>query len=268
MSSVTPEPVDFTEASIFGLPITVLLEIIVIVMVAIAIERLITTYLSRFAKHTKLEANVANNLALFFRIIIFASAVAAIGAVGGFSAEWIVSFSAIAAAAVGFASQKTIGNFVAGVFLIAARPFKVGDYVRVGTVEGIVSQISVNYTKILTAANSVVSISNLQILDREITNYLYEAPDHRELYCYTFEMGFDHSVSEEQMEQIFNQVFGEYAAELPIKPCHVITRSTAGERVYTVYLYFDRAEQIFTIRPKIAGQVYQLWAQERRKINK
>ncbi|MGE5555401.1 MAG: mechanosensitive ion channel family protein [Methanocella sp.] len=265
MSTVTPTPSASVETNIFGLPLTVLLEIIIIVIVAIAIERLITTYLSRFAKRTKLEANVANNLALIFRIIIFASAIAAISAVGGFSAEWIVSLSAIVAAAVGFASQKTIGNFVAGIFLIAARPFKVSDYVRIGTIEGIVVQISVNYTKILTSANSVVSISNLQILDREITNYLYETPDHKELYCYTFEMGFDHSVSEERMDQIFNQVFSQYAAELPIKPCYVLTRSTAGERTYTVYLYVASAEQIFKIRPKIAGKIYELWAQERRR---
>ena len=105
----------------------------------------------------------------------------------------MLSVSAIGGAAVGFASQKTIGNFVAGIFLMAARPFKVGNYVQIGTVEGIVSEITINYTKIITSANNIVSVSNLQILDRDITNYLYETPNTKNLYCYTFEIGFDHS---------------------------------------------------------------------------
>ncbi len=83
-----------------------------------------------------------------------------------------------------------------GLYLLATRPFKVCDYVRLGTVEGIVQEITINYTKLFTIANNVVSIINLQILQRDMVNYLYET-DKANPYCYTFEIGFDHSVSTE-----------------------------------------------------------------------
>ena len=65
------------------------------------------------------------------------------------------------------------------------------------------------------------------------------------------------------MESIFTQVFEKYTTELPIKPSYVLTRSTAGERVYTIYLYVTSAKQIFVIRPKIAEEVFQQWDKEK-----
>ena len=253
--------------NLFGIDFT-FLSVLVIVAVAIAIERLLTTYLSRFAKRAKMERNAANNLVLTFRILILIVAVLAISRIGGLPPEWILSISAIAGAALGFASQKTIGNFIAGLFLLAARPFKVGDYVRVGTVEGIVEEITMNYTKVLTSNNNTVSISNLQILDRDITNYLYEYTKNFSLYCYTFEIGFDHSVPTDKVAKIFSDVFQSYERILPRKPTYALNRSNNADRVYIVYLYVENPKDIFTLRPKVADEVFQRWDEERAKLKK
>jgi small-conductance mechanosensitive channel len=191
--------------------------------------------------------------------------VLAISRIGGLQPEWIVSISAIGGAALGFASQKTLGNFMAGLFLLAARPFRVGDYVRIGTVEGIVQEVTLNYTKVLTIGNNTVSISNLQILDRDITNYAYEGKKSFNLYCYTFEVGFDHRVSAEKIAEIFSEVFQRYSHMLPKQPSFMLTRSAAFERVYVVYLYVEHPEDIFTLRPQIAEEVFKRWDIERAK---
>ena len=143
MSEVTPTPTATpAHIDVLGVPLSEIVSIIIIAVVAISIERAITRYLSRISKKAGMEPNTANNLALFTRILILLGAIAAFARVVGYDSTWIVSFSAIGAAAVGFASQKTIGNFIAGIFLLAAKPFKVGDYVKVGTVEGIVEEIN------------------------------------------------------------------------------------------------------------------------------
>lgn len=262
----TPEPTATPNLNFLGVPFATVFEIIVIAAIAIVLERIVTRYLSHFAKRTKLEPNVANNLALSFRILVLIGAVVAISRVSGVNSEWVLSISAIGGAAVGFASQKTIGNFVAGIFILTARPFKVGNYVRVGTVEGIVSEITINYTKVLTAANNFVSISNLQILDRDVTNFLYEATRNSSLYCYTFEIGFDHSVPSDKIAEIFNQVFEKHYKSLPRKPTYSFNRSTNVDRVYLVYLYVNNPEDIFTLKPEIAGEVFYLWDVERLKL--
>jgi small-conductance mechanosensitive channel len=251
-------------ATLFGIDLTIL-SVIVIAVVTIIIERLFTTYLSRFAKRAKMERNAANNLVLTFRILILIGAVLAIYGIGGLPPEWILSISAIAGAALGFASQKTLGNFIAGLFLLAAHPFKVGDYVRLGTVEGVVQEVTINYTKVLTIGNNTVSISNLQILDRDITNYIVESRRNYSLYCYTFELGFDHTVSTDKMASIFSEVFERVGHTLPKPPFASLMRSDPLGRVYTVYLYVEHPEDVFTLRPQISEEVFKRRDMERKE---
>lgn len=255
-------------AELFGIELSTLIGIMIVATVSIVLERLFTRYLLRFAKRAKLGLRVANSLVLFFRILILIGAVFALSRVGGLQPEWILSFSAIGGAAVGFASQKTIGNFIAGLFLLGARPFRVGDYVRIGTVEGIVQELAINYTKVLTLGNNTVSVSNLQILDRDITNYIYESKKGFNIYCYTFEVGFDHSVQTEEIAGIFNEVFQRFLHMFPKKPHYMLTRSGAFERVFMVYLYVEHPEDIFTLRPQIVEEVFKRWDIQRNKSHK
>ena len=256
------------DGNIFGVDFSTIIGVVIIVLVALAVERLFTRYLSRFGKRAKLERNVTNNLVLTFRTFILIGAVLAITRVGGLQPEWILAISTIAGAALGFASQKTLGNFLAGLFLLAARPFKVGDYVRLGSVEGIVQEITMNYTKVLTIANNTVSISNLQILDRDVTNYTTESRRNFSLYCYTFEIGFDHTVSTERIAAIFSEAFERVQHTLPKKPSATLTRSDALGQVYTVYLYVEHPEDVFVLRPQIAEEVFKRWDIEREATKK
>ncbi|MCJ7762135.1 mechanosensitive ion channel family protein [Candidatus Bathyarchaeota archaeon] len=251
--------------TLLGVDLSTIIGILIIAAVAVALERLFTRYLSRFAKRAKLEPSAANNLLLTFRILILIGAVFALSRVGGLQAEWLLSISAIGGAALGFASQKTIGNFIAGLFLLAARPFRVGDYVRIGTVEGIVQEVTLNYTKVLTIGNNTVSVSNLQILDRDITNFAYKNKKGGNIYCYTFEVGFDHSVATEKIAEIFNEVFQKYMHVLPKQPSYMLARSDGVGRVYVVYLYVEHPEDIFTLRPQIAEEVFKRGDIERAK---
>lgn len=251
---------------LFGVSWTVIIEIVIVAAVAITMERLITRYLSRFARRAKLERSTANNLTLTFRVLILLGAVLAISRISGVQPEIILSASAIGGAAVGFASQRTIGNFVAGLFLLAARPFKVGDYVRVGNVEGVVQEVTLNYTKILTIGKNVVSMSNLQVLDRDITNFLYESSEEGDTYCYTFEIGLSHELSAEKTAKIFEDVFARIDHPMPMQPHYMVARSSGTERVYTVYFYVERPEVIFDLRRQITEEVFKRWDNERKAL--
>lgn len=243
-----------------GITLSQVLRLVVITAIAIALERIITTYLSRFAKRAKLERNAANNLVLTFRILILAGTVLAIAEfVAAVSPTLILSISAVIGAAVGFASQKTLGNFIAGLFLLAAKPFRVGDYVRLGTVEGIVQEVTLNYTKVLTIGNNTISVSNLQILDRDITNFVYESRRHFSVYCYTFDMGFDHSISTDKLAEIFDEVFERFTHTLPKKPSAMLKSSDAFARVFTVYLYVEHPEDVFILRPQVSEEIFKRW---------
>jgi small-conductance mechanosensitive channel len=263
MSTVEATPADSINA-LFGVPMQIV-YLILITIIAVTIERLITKYLSSFSIRTKLEPNTANKLVLTFRILILFFTLVTISRVGGLPSELFISLSAVIGAAVGFASQKTIGNFIAGLYLLSVRPFKVGDYVKIGTVEGVAQEITLNYAKIRTAGNNTVAISNLQILERDITNCLFKTTSKGNIYCYTFEVGFDHLVPSETLLEIFNTAFNLYN-NFPKKPFCTLARSTAIERVYTVFFYTTEPHEIFKTKSQITHQIFKLWDEERAKI--
>jgi MscS family membrane protein len=265
MSTVEPTLPANQATTIFGMSIQII-SLLLIIIISIIVERCIAIYLSRFSKRAKLDPNTTNKLVLTFRILILAVALIAISKVGGLPSELLISFSAVGGAALGFASQKTIGNFIAGLYLLAARPFKVGDYVKIGTVEGIAQEITLNYAKIRTVGNNTVSISNLQILERDVTNYFYQTTPNGNIYCYTFEISFDHLVPSEKLLEIFGTTFNLYHNRFTKNPFCTLTRSTATERVYTVYFYTTASKEIFKTRSQIFNQVYKLWDEERTKI--
>ncbi len=73
---------------------------------------------------------------------------------------------------IGFSSAIAIGNFVAGIYLIASRPYQVGDYIQIGTMEGYVIEIGLNYSKIRDAITGITTIiPNKVAMDENIQVY-------------------------------------------------------------------------------------------------
>ncbi len=48
----------------------------------------------------------------------------------------------------------------------------------------------------------------------------------------------------------------------------MLIRSGSFDRVYLIYLYVDKPQDIFVLRPKIADEVFQRWDEERAKLNR
>ena len=117
----------------------------------------------------------------------------------------------------------------------------------------------------MTIGNNVVSISNLQILDRDITSFSYESEEHENLICYTFEIGLSLNVSTDKIAEIFNEVFRQYSHMVPKNPSYMLVRSDGFHRVYMVYLYVKNPEDIFILRSRIAEEVLKRWDVERVK---
>ncbi len=74
--------------------------------------------------------------------------------------------------AVALALQDTLSNLFAGVHILADRPIRVGDYVKVAdNVEGFVVDIGWRSTRLRTLANNTVVMPNKRVAESIITNY-------------------------------------------------------------------------------------------------
>lgn len=82
---------------------------------------------------------------------------------------WLAS-AGIAGIAIGFAAKDTLSNLFAGVFILADAPYKVGDYIVLGTDRGKVLQIGLRSTRMLTRDDVEIIIPNSIIGNSTIIN--------------------------------------------------------------------------------------------------
>ncbi len=96
----------------------------------------------------------------------------ALGCMGVFGIE-TTSFAGLIAAgglAIGLAFQGTLSNFAAGVMLLVFRPFKVGDYVKVAGIDGVVESIELFTCDFKSLDNRRVIVPNSAIFGATINN--------------------------------------------------------------------------------------------------
>jgi small conductance mechanosensitive channel len=82
--------------------------------------------------------------------------------VAGIEAKTLALGTAFTAVIFGLAAQQTLGNLIAGTVLLSARPFRVGERVRLqggplaGQIEGTVSSLGLLYTTFATGEDSIM----------------------------------------------------------------------------------------------------------------
>ncbi len=77
----------------------------------------------------------------------------------------------VAGIAIGFASQDTLANIIAGFTILIDKPFQVGDWIEVADESGAVSGITLRSTRIRTRNNTYVVIPNKKIIDEVLVNH-------------------------------------------------------------------------------------------------
>jgi small-conductance mechanosensitive channel len=88
----------------------------------------------------------------------------------GFDLSILLGAAGVASVAIGFASQTSASNIISGLFLIAERPFSVGDIIEVGTRSGVVLEIDLMSIKLRTFDNRFVRIPNESVMKADVVN--------------------------------------------------------------------------------------------------
>jgi small-conductance mechanosensitive channel len=80
---------------------------------------------------------------------------------------------------IGFGLQEIISNFVSGLILLFERPLKVGDLVSVGDQMGVVKNINIRATTVLTNDNVYLLVPNRDFIGQTVTNWAHKDPKMR-----------------------------------------------------------------------------------------
>src|SRR5437667_6699641 len=82
----------------------------------------------------------------------------------------LLASSAVVGIIVGFASQRTLGNFVAGLLIAFTQPLRLGDEVTVENTDGVVEEIGLIYTFVRTENGDRLVIPNEKLASDTIRN--------------------------------------------------------------------------------------------------
>jgi len=82
----------------------------------------------------------------------------------------LLASSAVVGIVVGFASQRTLGNFVAGLLIAFTQPLRLGDEVVIEETEGVVEEIGLIYTFVRTENGDRLVIPNEKLASDTIRN--------------------------------------------------------------------------------------------------
>src|SRR5580765_319720 len=82
----------------------------------------------------------------------------------------ILASSAVLGVIIGFASQKTLGNFIAGLLIAVSQPVRLGDLVTYDGEDGVVEDIGLTYTLIRTRDDARLVVPNEKLVSDTIRN--------------------------------------------------------------------------------------------------
>ncbi|MDB2594569.1 mechanosensitive ion channel [Porticoccaceae bacterium] len=103
-------------------------------------------------------------------VLIIFVVIASLGQLGIQTASFVAIVGA-AGLAVGLALQGSLANFAAGVLILIFRPFKVGDFIEVAGVSGVVQKIQIFTTELHSPDNKKIIVPNGGVISGNITNY-------------------------------------------------------------------------------------------------
>jgi small-conductance mechanosensitive channel len=155
-------------AKIDGTLVTSIVEALIYFTVGLVLARMASRGVkqwskNRFDQHQQLlMARIAAYLVLLVFIVMGLNAI-------GFNLGVLIGAAGILSVAIGFASQTSASNIISGLFLVAERPFSVGDLIRVGTTTGEVLSIDLLSVKLRTFDNLFVRIPNETLIKSEVT---------------------------------------------------------------------------------------------------
>ncbi|QAU24746.1 mechanosensitive ion channel [Dyella sp. M7H15-1] len=135
------------------------------------LARCLANFLQRAMNRASVDPTLSGFLRnLFYGVVIAVLIVIALQTAGVPSAPLLAALGA-GGLAIGLALQGSLSNLAWGVLLIVFRPFKVGDFIHAGGVDGTVEGINLMHTQLVLADNREAVVPNAKIGADAIINF-------------------------------------------------------------------------------------------------
>ena len=151
-------------------------HLLIVIGIAWIVFGLIDIIISMFKIRAKRHSSQVDDI--FFsltrsilRIAVVIAAIFTIAEIFGIPFKTIVAGLGIGGLAFAIAAKDTIANFFGSAIIIADRPFKAGDKIKIGSNIGVITHVGMRSTLIRTITDTVLTVPNNLITSEMIDNY-------------------------------------------------------------------------------------------------
>lgn len=147
-----------------------LIIFILIIVVGFQLVKLLIKILKKGRGFNRLDASVRTFIISFVSVVLKIIIVIAALSYLGIPMTSLLTLLGTCSLAVGLALQGGLTNLVGGLLILIFKPFKVGDYIETGNGNGLVKEIGIFYTVLITNENKKIVIPNGALSNSSITN--------------------------------------------------------------------------------------------------
>jgi small conductance mechanosensitive channel len=148
-----------------------LVAAIVVLLLGRWVIKLIKKALTKVMTRRKMDPSLSSFLMSLVSVLLTLILIIAIEDILGVNTSSLASLLASAGLPIGMALSGTLQNFAGGVMIMLFKPFKVGDFISAQGYEGVVNEIQIFNTHVLTPDNKEVILPNGSLSTGAMTNF-------------------------------------------------------------------------------------------------
>ena len=151
-----------------------LLLAIIVLIIGLWIIKRVTKLAQKLMKKRDVDVSLHGFLSSLLSVVLKVLLLISVAGMVGIETTSFIAIIGAAGLAIGLALQGTLANLAGGVLILIFKPYKVGDLIQAQDTLGVVKEIQVFVSILLTPENKTVIIPNGAISNGNITNYTTE----------------------------------------------------------------------------------------------
>src|SRR6267143_1120666 len=175
----------------------------------------------------------------------------------------LLAGSGVLAIILGFAGQNLFAGIIGGISIQINRPYKVGDWLKVGDTYGEVREINWRSTRLCTNDDIYLDIPNNEMVSHEIVNLHYPT----EIHAMRIRVGIEYSVAPNRVKDVLGRAAQGAKNVVPNPPVKVFLVDFADHAViYEIKYYMGNHSRINETNDSVRTTVWYELKRQRIRI--
>ncbi|WP_066759267.1 mechanosensitive ion channel family protein [Crocinitomix algicola] len=238
----------------YGTNLVIAIAVLVIGMIIVKrITKTVSKVLYKRDFDKALQGFLVSLVSVSLKVLVVLTALSQLGV----EMTSFIALLGAAGLAIGMAFSGTLGNFAGGVMLLIFRPYKIGDYIEAQGETGVVQQIQIFNTILLTVDNKTVIVPNGTMANGNITNYTEQKKRRVD-----FTVGIAYGDDYEKAKSVLERFIAEDDKILKDEPNFIGLVTLADSSVNITLRVWSKTEDYWDVYFRMNERIYKEFGKE------